>query len=439
MAELPSKTRHYPVIDEFLNEHSEQVSEDVMVRKAAAMLLLQDVFQARPSRPRLISSTEGALTKMLLTLPHYALKGKDNPVWATMQDLILKFPAETSFILVTHASTENQLKQWCDHKGISQRATLVPIPDHFKLSIWAEDPFVVAKDVETGEHTLMEPHSFYRRDDAMIAYFVSQATDFHFHKCPVYFEGGNILVGDDFILLGADYPVASLVHLADFLVPEAGETKADLVHRMYRQYFGKNRKLLYIGSKIRIPSGGSKKFTKDGETWKELYLQNNEKGTVQPLFHLDMFLTLAGRGPDGKYRVLVGDSRLGAKMLGHPVSPYAMAEAFDDMADTLRHLGFAVIRNPLPLVYLDDPEEKERIWYFASSNNALLEIRDEQAKTVYLPTYGHGDWKELQKTDEANKQIWEELGFTVVMLGDFHPFAEHSGSLHCIVRYLERG
>jgi hypothetical protein len=437
MSELPSKTRHFPVIDEFLNEHSEQVSEDVMARKAVAMLLLQDLF-TRPTRARLISSTDGGFKKMLLTLPHYALRGKDNPIWAVFQDLLLKLPAQTDFILVTHAATENQLKQWCDHKGLSPRATIVPIPDHFKLSVWAEDAFVVAKDAETGENFLVEPHSFYRRDDAMISYFVAQATGLRFYKCPLYFEGGNVLVGDDFILMGADYPVASLVHLADFLVPEAGETKPDLVHRMYRQYFGKNRKLVYVGSKIRIPSGGRKKFTKNGETWKELYLQNNEKGTVQPLFHLDMFLTLAGRSPDGKYRVLVGDSRMGARMLGHKVSPYAMAEAFDDIADTMQNLGFEVIRNPLPTVYLDDPDEKERMWYFASSNNALVEISDEEHKTVYLPTYGHGAWTELQKTDEANQKIWEDLGFKVILLGDFHPFAEHSGSLHCIVRYVER-
>jgi hypothetical protein len=104
----------------------------------------------------------------------------------------------------------------------------------------------------------------------------------------------------------------------------------------------------------------------------------------------------------------------------------------------MQQLGFEVIRNPLPTVYLDDPDEKERMWYFASSNNALVEISGDEHKTVYLPTYGHGAWKELQKTDEANQKIWEELGFKVIMLGDFHPFAEHSGSLHCIVRYVER-
>ncbi|WP_101444956.1 hypothetical protein [Pontibacter ramchanderi] len=68
-----------------------------------------------------------------------------------------------------------------------------------------------------------------------------------------------------------------------------------------------------------------------------------------------------------------------------------------------------------------------------------MEIKSETDKTVWLPTYGHGNWEYLRKTDEANKQVWEELGFRVVQLEDFNPFAEKSGALHCIKKYLRRG
>jgi hypothetical protein len=35
--------------------------------------------------------------------------------------------------------------------------------------------------------------------------------------------------------------------------------------------------------------------------------------------------------------------------------------------------------------------------------------------------------------------LWEELGFTVHLLGDFNPFAERQGVVHCIKKYVTRG
>jgi hypothetical protein len=136
--------------------------------------------------------------------------------------------------------------------------------------------------------------------------------------------------------------------------------------------------------------------------------------------------------------VLVGDPRLAAELLGEEVVVYAMVELFDNVAENLERIGFKVIRNPMPLIYLDNEEKKERSWHFAATNNVLVEIIDNDNKTVWLPTYGYGNWTELKKTDEYNKRLWEELGFKVIQLGDFHPFAQNSGSLHCIKKYLER-
>jgi hypothetical protein len=86
---------------------------------------------------------------------------------------------------------------------------------------------------------------------------------------------------------------------------------------------------------------------------------------------------------------------------------------------------------------MDDEARRERSWYFATSNNAL--VQNAPARHVWLPTYGHGSWPELQATDQANAQIWTTLGFEVHELGDFHPFAENLGAVHCIKKYLERG
>ncbi len=128
---------------------------------------------------------------------------------------------------------------------------------------------------------------------------------------------------------------------------------------------------------------------------------------------------------------------MAAQTLGQEVKPEAMVEIYDDIANQLSSLGFNVVRNPLPLTYDDDENTRDRYWYFATSNNALV-LNDGFTKKVWLPTYGHRKWLELTATDAQNKTIWEGLGFEVIMLGDFHPFAINLGAVHCIKKYLKR-
>jgi hypothetical protein len=142
------------------------------------------------------------------------------------------------------------------------------------------------------------------------------------------------------------------------------------------------------------------------------------------------------RSANGKYQLLVVDPAKASSILGQATPAYAMQRVFDNIAENVGKAGFEVLRNPLPLVYVDDPAAKERLWYFATANNAL--VQNSPAKRVWLPTYGHGAWAELGATDQANKQIWESLGFAVTLLSDFHPFAENLGAVHCIKKYLAR-
>jgi hypothetical protein len=298
---------------------------------------------------------------------------------------------------------------------------------------------VAAKDQDSTNTYLIEPFSFPRYGDSLVADFVANATDIKDTQTPLYFQGGNILVGDNFFMIGADYPANSLEYLRSHLQPNPGESPADFIRRLYNEYLDVGRELIYVGSTIPVPQQTSRPVIIDGKQWTEILYFGNREGTAQPLFHIDMFITLLGRTSQGRFRILVGDPELAAQTLGQPVQPHAMREVFNNIAKGLSGLGFEVIRNPLPLVYIDDPGEQVRIWYFATSNNALVQDSPEKGKIVWLPTYGHGAWPELASTDEANAQIWRSEGFEVRQLGDFHPFAENLGALHCIKKYLARG
>lgn len=255
---------------------------------------------------------------------------------------------------------------------------------------------------------------------------------------PVYFEGGNILTGDDFFFLGADHAVDTFIDLGELLVPDKNLSAKKCLSQLYQHHLDKDRALYLIGTMLQLPAERVSTFSRNGEEWQEVLYLKNREGTVQPIFHIDMFLTLAGRNEEGKYQVLVGDPRMAAELLGNNSADLATPEAFDDIARLISKLGFEVTRNPLPLTYVDDEEERVRKWYFATYNNALVEIKNHDEKTVWLPSYGHGNWQELQETDRANEALWQRLGLNVVMLDDLHPFAECSGSVHCIKKYIRR-
>ena len=409
---------------ELVRRDTGDVSAQSQHARAQASPILADLSPPRPARPRLVASAGAAVTRMMLTVPAYAVESP--PLAAAYRDLLAKLPAQTDYLVLAHESVADTVRGWRD------RLEVVPAPEHINFSVWAEDGYAAV--AEDGMTYLVEPFSFPRYGDSLVADFLANADPaLERTQAPLYFQGGNILIGDDFFLIGADYPATTLRYVGDVLTPRPNERPADLVRRLYGEYLDPDRRLGYVGSTLPVPEQLTRRVTINGAEWTEIVYMGNRPGTTQPIFHIDMFITLADRGADGRYRLLVGDPQAAANILGVQTPAQAMAPVFDDIAEGLRRQGFQVLRNPLPLVHADDLDRRLRSWYFASANNALV-----SDGIVYLPTYGHGSWPELAATDEANGQIWTELGFEVVYLTDFHPFAENLGAVHCIKKYLSR-
>lgn len=436
----PIRTRHYRHIEELANESRQDLPESGMKRRAIAMTLLQQ-YSELPQQPSLVPSADGSLEAMVFSVPAYVFKHDDNPLWKVYSDLFRKLPDYTELHLLVPdgGSTKAKLSSWLTENGMADRAFFHEVPDAVKILVWAEDDYEVVRDKATGDLYVVQPHSHRRAADDYTGYFLSKSLGIHRIKTPLYFEGGNLLIGDDFFLMGADYIVDSMLDLSGVLLPEDGTLATEQLAKLFKRYLDSERRFLQVGSLLYVPQEADQDFELNGETWTETLHNKNVEGTMQPLFHIDMFLTLAGRNAAGKYQVLVGDTRLAAEVLGEELGVYGIPNVFDDVAALLERQGFEVIRNPLPVTYVDNPEEKRRKWYYATSNNAVVEIKSDTDKTVWLPTYGHGNWEYLRKTDEANKQVWEKLGFKVIQLEDFNPFAEKSGALHCIKKYLRRG
>ncbi|HEX2274315.1 MAG TPA: hypothetical protein VHG90_10635, partial [Acidimicrobiales bacterium] len=403
-------------------------------------LLATTAAPATPVDPRIVSSAHGALRHLLLCYPPYA-EG-DFTLEGTFAELFRKLPSGCALTVLAHPAVADDLRRIVDRDRRQNRPTVIESPDYLSFSVWAEDGYVAVTDVGTDPPRtfLVEPFSFPRYGDGLIADLVAEATDVQATQAPLYFQGGNVLVGDDFMVVGADYLTRTLEtwqQSAPVLIGDGSPAKR--AQELFVKTFDARRRLHFLGLARPIPEEllAPRRFRRDGEWWTEDV--GAGAGSLQPIFHIDMFLSLAGRNPEsGRYRVLVGSPASAAELLEERLPDHALALAFDEIARRLKRLGFEVVRTPLPRVYVDYPDERLRQWYFATSNNCLVEIT-ESSRRVWLPTYGHGPWTALRATDEANKRIWEGLGFDVVQLGDFHYFAQNLGSLHCIKKYLERG
>jgi hypothetical protein len=421
--------------------------------------------------PRLHSTWQGRIEQILFAFPAWAV---EDPESATAyRSVIASLRPGTEFVVVHHASARGPVEEWFASAGHPDTVTYVPLPDYVSFTDWAEDAYVALADAIDDTRYLMEPWEFQRAGDALIADAVEEYTGIQASQAPLIFQGGNCLIGDDFWFLGTDYFADSIALLRRGRAPVELPDGADLsaaVHRLFHDYVEAGRSLILIGTRkpIAVPDYRGRR---EGDEF-FLDLPSGGTGAFQPIFHIDMFVTLVGR-EDGRFVVLVGDPSQADDLLG-TTSPYDLREVYDQLAASLSKAGFDVRRNPLvhrsteaqslSLAELraiaerekdaalaqavrelsaagarDDTSVTVRDWHHITWNNCLVENSATSGRHVYLPTFGHGADTDLAVIDRHMTQLWEGLGFEVHQLADFNSFARRQGVVHCIKKYLRRG
>ncbi len=405
-----------------------------------------------------------------MAIPSY---GVDAPALARgYRSVVSELRPGTAFVVVVHEARRAEVESWFVEAGHAPEATtVVPLPDYVSFTDWAEDGYVAVVDSADGSHFLVEPWTFPRAGDALIADAVEQATSITAAQAPLIFQGGNCLVGPDFWLLGRDYFVDS-VDLVEgarppVVAPE-GERLDDFVRRLFTDYVDADRELRLVGTRKPIPIRPYY-GRREGAQW-FLDIADGGAGTFQPIFHIDMFVTPVGT-VDGAFTVLVGDPSMALDLVGGQ-APYALQDGYDQIAADLADAGLRVLRNPLvhqpspgrtlalaelDAAAADEPELRlavqeltaagaagetpvqVRDWHHITWNNCLVEnTTDAGGPHVYLPTFGHGDAAHLAAIDDHMAELWAGLGFTVHRLADFTEFARRQGVVHCITKYLAR-
>ena len=112
---------------------------------------------------------------------------------------------------------------------------------------------------------------------------------------------------------------------------------------LFATYVDGARRLILVGTRRPIPL---RDFVgaREGDDF-YLDIASEGAGTFQPIFHIDMFVTLV---PRRRRRLRASRGEPEARRRAARVSsPYALDDVYDTIAAEFTRLGFAVTRNPL--------------------------------------------------------------------------------------------
>jgi hypothetical protein len=447
-------------------------TDEFAARAQLENFLIEAAVKPTLREPSLVSSYRGTIDTVLFAFPAYAIDSAE--LVAGYKSVIAALRKGTRFVALHQKSIQAKVQSWFSAAGHATEAvTYVPLADYVSFTDWAEDAYVCVINSADGSSHLVEPWEFLRGGDALIADTVEQYSDIGATQAPLIFQGGNCLIGDKFWFLGKDYFADSSALLQKSRPPVQvpdGMTPEQFVRQLFKEYIDAKRELTIIGTEKPLPLRAYY-GSREGKTY-YLDVASEGAGTYQPIFHIDMFLTLIGPGDDGKFEVLVGDPKLADQLLGTN-SKFALIEVYDKIAKDLSSAGMRVHRNPLvhraslgkslTLAQLaktaNEPGNealgvavkdltaagakkttpvKVRSWHHITWNNCLVENSRANGKHVYLPTFGHGRYTDLKKIDAEMKSLWEKFGFQVHLLADFNEFARRQGVVHCIKKYIKR-
>ncbi len=387
-----------------------------------------------------------SLTTVLVTLPRGMLGVEAGPrPTAAIRNLLSAIPRSRRLILAGHDAALCAAEKWPEIVG--RKPTFVPVEDDIDFTVWAQDG-LLAVHRNDGMPAFLLPAIARRPGNRDIIHRVAAALGIACMKAAFDFEGGNILIGSQHVLVGVDTPLTS-----EFLT---------FVERG-------GRRAVSIGSEEVLPRPYVRLVESDGTPIVEEML--GFAGLRQPLFHLDLFASLAGMSEDGRQVVFVGDVRLARRQVGNmlPEVDPRIADALDMSAQSLKATGaFLVLRNPLPIVpvmhsggglWSRAAVERRlgglpgasgvmrelharrlsrvavRRWR-ALSQNCCVVFEDPDDRRVLLPKYAEGQYAYLEPCERHNAALWRQRGYRVTEVAGAQAFAFENGSLHCVLKEI---
>lgn len=357
--------------------------------------------------------------------------------------------------LVCKLNEIDRVRAWIEKHTELVDYHLIPVPKTNSSTIWMRDRFEILGHAENrGLKYLCPPDNSWSSQNIRYSHFaICNHAGFLLDPAPLQFAGGNIIVGETYILIGKDALEKNKKLLLALGYPEDG--LEDHIKTYFQDYWGPGKSVIFVGTENPIDL-----ITYPDESY-------SRTSSYQPIFHLDMFISPAGKSNiEGKIgKLLVGEPRAIADAR---IPPNARPEVFDEMIENSLN-DFEIVRNPLPIVKLEESfqnyesegplfeyEEPVEPWiasnhFWATYNNTLVEVEGTGSK-VWLPLYGKhandsglhpskdipANSSELDQIDASMIAQWKGLGFEVVTFGNFSTFAISYGALRCLTKEIHR-
>jgi len=395
-------------------------------------LLQLGVFPGCTGADTLLPDIQGRLKTVVVSVNSARRSTLRNAELVT--NIVNGLPSTTRIFILTNDRTafSNAGGAWPD------QISFIELPADNPITMWTQDPFLVLTGAAegSGSTTLLASKSFERSGDSIMAGHIAEFADYHLQTSTLYFEGGNIVSDDEYILIGANTIRYNSLKLE--------QDEVDIVIRFQKEL---GRPVLVLGP------------------------------YPQPIAHIDMMITPLGDG-----RILVADSHAGARIVetamkndpeaveaferyceehffGHRAITEIQSKsgqilhapeirgktekmialsrtigaALDGVATSLERYGYKVERIPLlyggPESFKKSTDEVSTLaaYPILTYNNVLITGQD-----VYLPRFG------LKAMDDAALRTWENLGFTTHTIEGLTISAMYGGALRCSVKVLER-
>jgi hypothetical protein len=401
----------------------------------AALLQLPSIRGAsiallRKGQARIISEHEGRVEMLLLTVPKFNNKATPavhiDPLHLRhFASVMAAFGNAVKYVIVAAPEQRPALEGMATAAGVSD-VTYVLSP-HFNVSIWVQDAHVAMRDCY-GNAILCEGVAFNRFEDMSVADDVAAQTRVRALQSDLYFQGGNVLGASDVTLIGRDYLFRNTerFHIA---------TELDALQAFATLF---RTEILGLGGMI-------------DAKYKDLFDRKVITGYgLQPIFHIDMYVTRTGVFERGKEIVFLGRPAAAKAVTGSysdvPEFDTPLYDSFFKETEAQLATRFEVRHLPLWLTFgnLRDPDKRQK-FYNLTWNNAIVE-NDGPCKRVLLPDYTNPTDARVYGVDlglrrdlqTAAMEAWRNLGFTVNFTDSMEDLAWGDGAVHCMTKVLCR-
>lgn len=398
-------------------------------------MTMETRYPTRANSPYALSSVYGKIAQILLSFPGRQGEVKAAMVVRRYEGMFTAFGDRVDFVIMGNFGAEaDKIRQQLEKRGY--RPTLVDTPWSSRNDLTEEmgaaahgefiaDPFVILVS-PSGDPILLEQYWDQSNKNAFLAEQFADALRVPILPTRYAIEGGNILVGEDFALIGRNL----LARNRKLHHDDPGEHEPEeAIRREFCRALGM-RDVYFLGEDTMISPA------------QIAYPEHPE--ALQPFFHLDLYVTLAGRNRSGDEIVLLAEIDIPsvAKNLQPSqraildqlnISLQAVKRQLEAISEQQFGPKFAVEEIPMSGVFRTNASGQE---YFVpySYNNAQVEWWHGISR-IYLPHYPG-----KEALENRLRENLPGLGFGRLTFVDyeFNDYAEQNGSLHCLTKVLRR-